>query len=140
MWEKGLNFECQGSGGCCVSREGYGYVYMTPEDRRRVAKRLGMKTSVFTQQHCYQVAGIWALRDGEEGRCRFLQGNRCSVYTSRPTQCRTWPFWPETLKPKIWNGELKRLCPGVGKGRKWSADEVEEQLREQKRSEDQYGL
>ncbi len=139
MWSQGLRFQCQGSGGCCVSRDGYGFVYMTPEDRRRMAQYLGIKTAVFTKMYCYQVDGIWALKDGVEGRCQFLENNKCSVYKGRPTQCRTWPFWPEVLKPKVWNGELTRSCPGVGKGKTWTAQEIELQLKEQIKSESQYG-
>jgi Fe-S-cluster containining protein len=50
FWKDGIKFECQGSGGCCVSRGGYGYVWMTLEDRQRMAKTLGLKTATFTKK------------------------------------------------------------------------------------------
>lgn len=135
----GVQFQCQGSGNCCVSRGGYGYVYMNIEDRRRMAKVLGMPTRAFTQKYCDQLEGIWKLKQGSTDDCIFLAKHRCSVYEGRPMQCRTWPFWPEVLKPKAWHGEVAAGCPGIGKGKVWSREEVEEQLKLQMRSEDLYG-
>lgn len=138
-WDKGIRFECQGSGQCCVSRDEYGYVYMTKEDRLRMAKSLKMTTTSFTKQYCEKEDGIYHLIDGEEGRCQFLEGNRCSVYHGRPTQCRTWPFWPEVMNAKTWKKEVADYCPGVGKGKLWAKKEIEEQLSIQEASEENFG-
>lgn len=139
FWQNGIRFECQGSGKCCVSHDGYGYVYLTLEDRRRLASYLGIKTAAFTRRYCDQRAGVWKLKALPTPECPFLEGRRCGVYEARPTQCRTWPFWPEILNAKTWTTEVKTFCPGVGKGRLWTPEEVEQQLRVQKRSEDAYG-
>ena len=29
---KGINFQCQGSANCCISRGSYGYVYLSKKD------------------------------------------------------------------------------------------------------------
>lgn len=139
FWSQGIQFQCQGSGNCCVSRGGYGYVYLTKTDRRRLAKKLGISAPSFTKLFCEQEGGIWKLKNGTTDDCLFLKDKRCSVYEARPTQCRTWPFWPEVLNAKTWNGEVKTFCPGVGKGKTWSKQEVEAQLKEQVESEDAYG-
>ncbi len=139
FWKEGLKFECQGSGNCCVSRGGYGYVYLTLSDRRALAKEVGLSTSAFTRRFCQQDGGIWRLKDGSSLDCVFLLNNRCSVYRGRPMQCRTWPFWPETLKSRAWNQEVAEFCPGVGKGKVWSAQEIEVQLKAQILSEEQLG-
>lgn len=137
-WHKGVRFECQGSGRCCVSRGAYGFVYVTIEDRRRIASLLGISTGAFTRKYCEQEGGIWKLRDFNEN-CRFLEGKRCGIYEARPTQCRTWPFWPETLSAKAWTREVAAYCPGVGKGRTWTRQEIEKALGEQEASENLYG-
>ena len=31
-YQNGIRFQCQGSGKCCVSRESYGYVYLSKKD------------------------------------------------------------------------------------------------------------
>lgn len=133
-WRDGIRFECQGSGKCCVSRGEYGYVYLTLEDRRRLAQHFGLPTREFTKRYCRKEEGLWVLRDFTEA-CVFLEGKSCGVYEARPTQCRTWPFWPEVMSAKAWNREVKGYCPGVGKGRLWTEEEIAAKLKEQERSE-----
>jgi uncharacterized protein len=137
-WNDGVRFQCQGSGRCCVSRGEYGYVYLTLEDRRIMAKWLKITTSAFTRQYCEKQGGIWKLRDFNE-HCRFLKGKACGIYEARPTQCRTWPFWPENMSAKAWAKEVKAFCPGVGKGRLWKKEEIQMNLQEQRASEEKYG-
>ncbi len=126
FYDKGLKFECQGSGNCCTSRGEYGYVYLTKEDRQNLAKALNMTTSGFTRKYCARHNGIWHLKaDNSQADCLFLKNKRCEVYKARPVQCRTWPFWPEVLNAKSWSKEVASFCPGVGKGRVWTAAEIQ---------------
>jgi Fe-S-cluster containining protein len=41
------------------------------------------------------------------------------MYKARPSQCRTWPFWPENLKTKRHWESVKRVtpCPGMDSGK-----------------------
>jgi Fe-S-cluster containining protein len=55
----------------------------------------------------------------------MLRRARCRVYPVRPRQCRTWPFWAENLRRHVWYGEVRKRCPGVGKGRRYGAEEIE---------------
>jgi Fe-S-cluster containining protein len=131
-WHEGLRFACQGSGRCCVSRDDYGYVYLTLADRRRLAATLGIPTRQFTRQYCAKTDGFFHL-DNREPDCMFLEGTACSVYEGRPTQCRTWPFWPENMKAKQWSA-IAEFCPGVGQGPTISGATIRRVLREQRRS------
>ena len=36
-YKEGVRFECQGSGNCCVSRDSYGFVYLSHNDLKRFA-------------------------------------------------------------------------------------------------------
>ena len=139
FWENGIRFECQGSGQCCVSRGGYGMVYLTIDDRRKMASLLKLSTATFTKKYCDQNDEVWKLKDSPKPECVFLDGKRCSVYHARPTQCRTWPFWPEVMNAKAWDREMVAFCPGAGKGKLWTKEEVEKQLGDQVASENLYG-
>lgn len=130
-WSEGIRFECQGSGNCCVSHGEYGFVYVTKEDRQKMAAQLGLKTTQFTKLYCKKTDGFFHLKDNGAD-CIFLKNKRCTIYKSRPTQCRTWPFWPETMSAKAWKRDVVGFCPGVGKGRVWSAQEVAKNLQAQK--------
>jgi Fe-S-cluster containining protein len=138
FYAEGIRFECQGSGRCCTSRGSYGYVYLTEKDQKRFAKYFKLTRAQFLKQYCKEHQGWQALKDPDElgiknhpkGDCVFLEGgNRCGVYEARPEHCRTWPFWPENMTPKAWNKEVASYCPGVGKGRLYSYDEIQEILK-----------
>jgi Fe-S-cluster containining protein len=131
-WHDGVRFACQGSGKCCVSRGAIGYVFLTLEDRQRLARTLGISTARFTRQYCTRTDGQFHLRDTGPD-CIFLEDRRCSVYEGRPTQCRTWPFWPENMPARAWS-TVAAYCPGVGKGRKVPRAEIEAILEFQRKS------
>ena len=104
-----------------------------------MAKHLGFTTSQFTRKYCSKTDGIHHLIDGENEQCIFLDDKKCSVYEGRPTQCRTWPFWPEVMGAKTWKKEVASFCPGIGKGKLWSKEDIQKALREQELAEDQLG-
>ena len=45
--KNGLKFECQGSGKCCTSHGEYGFVFLTLNDRQRIAKHFKISTLHF---------------------------------------------------------------------------------------------
>jgi Fe-S-cluster containining protein len=132
-WTEGVKFECQGSGKCCTSHGEYGYVYFSKEDRVRAAKFLGITEKQFRDQYCRQIDKLWALKDPPDNSpdCLFLKDKRCTIYEGRPTQCRTWPFWPSVMNAKTWNKSVASFCPGVGKGRTWTAEEIANNLAQE---------
>jgi Fe-S-cluster containining protein len=136
-WAKeGIRFQCQGSSQCCLSRGEYGFVYLTKEDRQRFADYFKEPLAAWTKKNCDRTQGFWHLKeDRQREECMYLKGKACSVYEARPTQCRTWPFWPEVMNAKTWNKEVKSFCPGVGKGALVPPAEIQKQLDEQKKSE-----
>jgi Fe-S-cluster containining protein len=139
-WREGVRFQCQGSGKCCTSHGEFGYVFMTLEDRTRMSKVLNLTLSEFTAIHCQKSGGIFHLIE-EPGKpdCKFLEGTRCGVYEGRPTQCRTWPFWPEVMSAKSWKKDVVEFCPGVGKGPLISGEEIDRIMKEQAKSEKGFG-
>ena len=140
FYKDGLRFECQGSGKCCTSHGEFGFVYLTPSDRKRFAKFFKIRTAEFTKKYCDRTHGIWHLKENpKEPDCMFLEGKRCSVYEGRPSQCRTWPFWNDVMNAKSWTKEVASFCPGVGKGKLWSAKEIDAILKSETISEEQLG-
>jgi hypothetical protein len=67
--------------------------------------------------------------------CIFLsdpddQGNRhCTIYSARPRQCRTWPFWPSNIdSPEDWSMAQLR-CPGINRGPLHTRETIEDYAR-----------
>lgn len=132
FYARGLRFECTGCGECCRAGQGQAWVYVTLEERRRLAAHLGLATSAFTRRYCEKTHGFFHLR-GPAADCLFLDGNRCTVYAARPGQCRTFPFWRENMSKRAWQGPVARQCEGVGRGRLWTRAEIEVRLEDERR-------
>jgi Fe-S-cluster containining protein len=118
----GLQFECTRCNQCCTGEPGYVWV-----DRNRVvsiADFLAMSVREFLTRYCRRVWWRVSLKEMDNGDCVFLTPQGCSIYPVRPEQCRTFPFWPDNLTSRgRWEAVGKR-CPGVGKGRLYSLDEI----------------
>lgn len=67
FWAEGLRFECQQTGRCCTSHGEYGYVYLTREDRRRLAAHLGIDVRELLRLHCAVTEGHVHLKDPDSG-------------------------------------------------------------------------
>lgn len=140
IYENGLRFECQGSGKCCTSHGEFGFVFLTLDDRKRFAQHLNISTSAFTKKYCSKRQGIWHLNEeAKNPDCMFLKEKKCTVYEARPTQCRTWPFWPEVMNAKSWKTEVASFCPGVGKGKLWTPEEIEKLIEIENQSQKNLG-
>jgi Fe-S-cluster containining protein len=90
--------------------------------RQKYLKRVGLRTTIIEHQ---------TTKD-----CIFLQneagGRQCMIYSVRPSQCRSWPFWASNLaSPGAWN-KAAHKCPGINRGRHYSFEEIEEIKRSKK--------
>lgn len=129
-----LHFECTQCGKCCWTRGEYAHVYVTRQDMTRMAAALGLAAGDFRYRYTLRDEDGWMELDFPGGRCVFLDPatNHCQVYDARPTQCRTFPFWPELLRGGRWTAEARLLCEGVGRGREVCAEEVAAKLQAQR--------
>ncbi|MGC8749691.1 YkgJ family cysteine cluster protein [Hydrotalea sp.] len=102
--------DCLNCAACCKN---YSPRFKTP-DIKRISKHLKLKESVFIDTY---------LRLDEEGDyvvkqtpCTFLgEGNACSIYDVRPSDCARFPYTNEDVLLKRMNITLKNaeFCPAV---------------------------
>ena len=131
FYENGIQFQCQGSANCCVSRGSYGYVYLSKKDLTRLSKFFNKSVKKFKNLYCHNSEGYFHLKEiYKNGNCIFLKNKKCTVYTSRPSQCRTWPFWKDNMNVKVWNQDISINCPGIGKGKVIKRKEIDKFLKE----------
>jgi hypothetical protein len=129
-YHNGLRFECTGCGNCCRNHGAYAYVYLSDREVAAIAAHVGLERRVFLERYCILEDGWTALRM-DQPACPFLTPeNRCSIYSVRPKQCATWPFWKENLVESEWHGPVKECCPGIGKGPLYSRTEIDQMARE----------
>jgi len=127
FYENGLRFECTRCSKCC--RHTPGYVFLSEADIGPLLTALGVTRHVFLNKYCRRVqfgfAHRLSLREKPNVDCILWEFSGCSVYEARPLQCRSFPFWSSCLSSaKEWEFHA-RQCPGIGKGRLHSRDEIE---------------
>ena len=130
IFKNGIRFKCQGSSNCCVSRGNYGFVYLCKKDVKKIANFFNISIKEFKKKYCNISNGYTHLKEiNKNGNCQFLNKKKCSIYESRPIQCRTWPFWRENMNAKKWNKEIINFCPGIGKGKIISLLNIQKKIK-----------
>jgi uncharacterized protein len=129
-WYKdGLNFTCTQCGNCCTGAPGV--VWVTDTEVAQIAELRGMTIEEMRQQHTREVEGRTSLTEHQNGDCTFFdpKTRRCSVYTARPAQCRTWPFWNSNIESREAWETMRQSCPGAGQGQFVPLEQIERQAR-----------
>ena len=137
----GLKFTCQQCGNCCTG--GPGYVWISNEEIERLAEFLKLSQTETIEKYCRRINGRLSLKEVRRGAlydCVFLteekvessNGDRvvhtrrgCSIYSVRPLQCRTWPFWDGNLaSASAWKRAGKN-CHGMDRGRAFTREQID---------------
>ncbi len=111
-----LRFECTGCGACCTG-DASRYVAAGPLEQEKIRTFLNISRAWFRRRYLTRVdANTEGLRIAQ-GQCVFLDDqHRCRIYSVRPVQCRTYPWWPEVLNSNTsWRTEARR-CEGINRG------------------------
>ena len=115
-WYKdGLRFKCTECGKCCTGQAGY--VWVSEEEIESMAKHLKIETKAFKVKYIRRKDNKMALIEKKLGdgnkACIFLEGKLCTLYQSRPKQCRTFPWWKENLNSEV-SWKIASLdCEGI---------------------------
>lgn len=129
-WYKdGLRFTCSQCGDCCTGEPGY--VWFNKAEGTAIAKHLEMDVDEFYSNFARKIGIRYSLKEYSNGDCVFFDGESrgCTIYNHRPAQCKTWPFWNSNLKTKADWEQTCKDCPGSGKGKLYSLEQIETQRK-----------
>jgi Fe-S-cluster containining protein len=127
-YRDGLRFECTRCGKCCTGFPGF--VWVSDEEVRALAEFRGETRDEVIGLYTRLINGKRTLREKLNHDCTFYDAEQgCTIYSVRPRQCRTWPFWESTAgTPEAWK-ETQEACPGAGHGQLISADEITRRIK-----------
>jgi Fe-S-cluster containining protein len=123
-WHDGVDFGCTACGKCCVND---GEVWFDMDEFYELSEYLNMSYTDVLDDYAEEVKSGWVkLKDKKETStghgCVFLgdDDKTCGVYSARPIQCRTYPYWPRLLTSEdAWKKEAVVTDDKAGKH--WSA-------------------
>jgi len=103
--------ECEGK--CCTGESGY--IWVTPGEIAKIADFLNMDVERFKEKYLQKIKYRYSLKErqnGESFECIFFdaEAKNCSIYSVRPRQCITFPFWDYF---KEHTNEVMEECPGI---------------------------
>ena len=126
-YHAGLKFECTQCGDCCTGDPGN--VWVNKDEIEKLAALLNLEVDEFEKRYVRKVGIRRSLVEFPSGDCIFFHGESrtCQVYSARPRQCRTWPFWSSNLRnPAAWDRAAEH-CPGCNRGKLVELEKIEEQ-------------
>ena len=106
---------CETCGGACCTGES-GYIWAKYSEIEKMAVFLNLTVEEFATMYLKRVKHRYSLiekkLDDDNFACIFFNNElkQCSIYSVRPRQCRTFPFW-ETFKNN--KEEVRNECPGI---------------------------
>jgi Fe-S-cluster containining protein len=126
-YHTGLRFRCTQCGHCCTGTPGF--VWVNDEELQALAEFLHEPLEQVVAVHTRLAHNGRSLRERANGDCVFYdQDAGCTIYSVRPRQCRTWPFWASNVRsPLAWEQTCK-ACPGSGQGDLIPAEEITRRL------------
>lgn len=121
----GLKTACvPGCTQCCAD----GWIKLSQHDVHGLAEATGLNEGAFWEKYVEVSEGTDVLKMRDSGRCPFVTAEGCVVYPARPVQCKTFPLWPEYVRDlERWKMAAAR-CPGVGKGKLHTKEEIEQNM------------
>lgn len=112
-YKKGLHFSCTQCGKCCTGAPGI--VFVSEDEISSMAEFLKIPRDLFKRKYLRKRENRYALveKKSKNFDCIFLEGKQCSVYSVRPVQCRTFPWWKENLRTEESWKIAAEYCEGI---------------------------
>jgi Fe-S-cluster containining protein len=121
FFDAGIRFQCERCGACCTGEPGT--IFVTRDEIVSLAAHVNLAVDDFIRRYLYPFEDSYSIGEHADGRCLFFE-NGCTVYDLRPHQCRTFPFWFSNLRSESRWREIRKECPGIGRGRLFSREEI----------------
>ncbi len=120
----GLRFACTQCGHCCTGSPGWTWV--SEDEIAVLAKRIGLDDAAFRRRYTRTVRGrgVSLIEKGNNDCVFWEKGTGCTVYSDRPKQCRTWPFWRRNIPTQADWDAAGDGCPGIDRGPVHQADDI----------------
>ena len=106
-------FDCKMCGDCCFGEAG---IHTDPEERKRIARFLGISEDDFLGRYCEERNGRIYLTTGEDKFCVFYKRNKgCAIHPVKPSRCSLWPYYRANVEDEETWEMAKSACRGISR-------------------------
>jgi Fe-S-cluster containining protein len=114
-----VRFRCTKCGICCGdTKEKTRHILLLRTEAEQIAKTILQPISKFAVKIKDRAPYSYEMKKrAEDGKCVFLENNRCTIYSLRPLICRFYPFELKILHSQKYKFLFTEECPGINKGR-----------------------
>jgi Fe-S-cluster containining protein len=113
-----VRFHCIKCGMCCGdTKEKNRHVLLLRTEADQIAKATLQPIFKFAVKIKDQTPYSYEMKKREDGKCVFLENDRCTIYSLRPLICRFYPFELKVLHNRKYTFLYTEECPGINKGR-----------------------
>jgi len=114
-----VRFRCIKCGICCGdTKEKTRHILLLKLEAEQIAKITAQPISKFAVELKGKAPYSYEMKKrAEDGKCVFLEKNRCTIYPLRPLICRFYPFELKMSRSRKYKFLFTEECPGINKGR-----------------------
>jgi uncharacterized protein len=112
-----VRFHCVKCGICCGdTKEKTRCILLLKPEAEQISEATLQPTAQFAfkladkEPYCYEMK-----KRAEDGKCVFLENDRCTIYPVRPLICRFYPFELDSCGGR-YSFQFTEECPGIGEG------------------------
>jgi len=127
-----IQFKCVKCGICCGdTRERTRHILLLNDEANDIALATSQPISDFASKIEDKSPYRYELKKTiENGKCVFLNQNRCTIYSFRPLICRFYPFGLKTTEKEQRTFYYTKECPGIGKGKPMEEEDFRKLLKQ----------
>ena len=113
-----VRFHCVKCGICCGdTKEKNRHILLLRTEAEQIAKTTLQPISKFAVKIKDRTPYSYEMKKSKDGKCVFLEKDRCTIYSLRPLICRFYPFELKVLHNQKYTFLYTEECPGINRGR-----------------------
>jgi Fe-S-cluster containining protein len=118
-YPKSARFECVKCGTCCGdTKEKNRHILLLRTEAEQIAASTSQPISKFAAEIKDKEPYRYEMKKTvKDGKCVFLENNRCTIYSFRPLICRFYPFELKITQSQKYTFLYTDECKGINKGR-----------------------
>lgn len=104
---------CVGRFDCCCNCKEVDMPILLPHEVENISRSTKRNIDSFATKRTSNLYQMKRIDDKENGACIFFNNNRCSIYSSRPLDCRMFPFDFKEIDGEYWVIYYNKACQAI---------------------------